>query len=308
MGGGGTRWLGPSNADTLRARLRQAESATQSDLYDAAVEKAIGEKLAEFNDRDSDRIGAILQEVASGLGNEFELSIDLRFGGSVSRNTYVNGLSDVDALVLIHRTDVGNKSPAEIRALFAECLRARFGRDKVREGELAVTLSISDHEIQLLPAIKGNGGYKIASTRGQSWSSIRPRSFSAKLTEANRLMDGKLVPTVKLAKAIIANLPEQRQLTGYHTEVLAVSIFDGYAGPKTTKAMLGYFFDRLPDAIRTPRRDVTGQSVYLDDYLGPRDSSQRRVTGDAIDRVARTIRNADGAQSVTMWRELLTLE
>jgi len=121
-------------------------------------------------------------------------------------------------------------------------------------------------------------------------------------------MDGKLVPTIKLAKAIIAKLPEQRQLTGYHTEVLAVSIFDGYAGPKTTKAMLGYFFDKLPTAVRTPRRDVTGQSSYLDDYLGASDSAERRVTADAIDRVARTIRNADGAQSVGMWRELLALE
>jgi hypothetical protein len=308
MGGGGTRWLGPSDADKLRARLRQAESNTESDLFDAAVEKAIGEKLAEFNDRDSDQIGQILNDVATELGDEFELSVDLRFGGSVSKNTYVNGLSDVDALVLIHRDDVGNKSPSEIRALLADCLRSRFGRDKVREGDLAVTLSISDNEIQLLPAIQGNRGYKIKSTRGDEWSSIRPRSFSTKLTAANRRMDGKLVPTIKLAKAIIAKLPDQRQLSGYHTEVLAVSIFDGYDGPKATKPMLRYFFDSLPSAIRTPRRDVTGQSVYLDDYLGSRDSPQRRVTADAIDTVARTIRNADGAQSVPMWRELLTLE
>lgn len=308
MGGGGTRWLGSSNADILRARLRQAESDTENDLFDAAVEKAIGEKLAEFNDRDSEGIGQILNDVSTKLGNEFELSIDLRFGGSVSKNTYVNGLSDVDALVLIHRDDVGNKSPAEIRALLAECLRSHFPRDTVREGQLAVTLSISGHEIQLLPAIKGNRGYKIASTRGEDWSNIRPRAFSTKLTAANRRMDGKLVPTIKLAKAIIAKLPDQRQLTGYHTEVLAVNIFDGYDGPKTTKAMLRYFFDSLPSAIRTPRRDVTGQSVYLDDYLGSRDSSQRRVTADAIDTVARTIRNADGAHSVPMWRELLTLE
>ena len=168
MGGGGSRWLGPSKPDALRARLRQAESDTESDLYDAAAEKVIGEKLAEFNDRDSDRIGAILQDVARELGEEFEMAIDLRFGGSVSKNTYVNGLSDVDALVLIHRSDVGNKTPAEIRTLFAECLRARFGRDSVREGELAVTLSIADHEIQLLPAIKGNRGYKIASPEAKA--------------------------------------------------------------------------------------------------------------------------------------------
>ena len=160
MGGGSSRWLGPSDADTLRARLRQAENRTESDLYDAAVEKAIGQALAEFNDRDSDGIGQILKDVAKELGDEFEMAIDLRFGGSVSKNTYVNGLSDVDALVLIRQEDVGTKSPAEIRRLFAERLGARFGSDKVREGQMAVTLSIGDHEVQLLPAIKAGGGYK----------------------------------------------------------------------------------------------------------------------------------------------------
>jgi hypothetical protein len=308
MGGGGSRWLGPSDADTLRVRLRQAESETKNDLYDAAVEKAIGEALAEFNDRDLEGIGEILQSVVKELGDEFEMAVDLRFGGSVSKNTYVNGLSDVDALVLLHQKDITGKSPAKIRALFADCLRARFGRDKVREGHLAVTLSTGDQEIQLLPAVKKGDGYKIASTRGKEWSTIRPRAFLDQLTHANRLMNAKLVPTIKIAKAIIAKLPERRQLTGYHTEVLAVNIFRGYAGPKTTKNMLRYLFDRLPNAVRTPRRDVTGQSLYLDDYLGSRDSPQRRVTADAIDRVARTIRKADGAQSVGMWRELLALE
>jgi hypothetical protein len=118
-------------------------------------------------------------------------------------------------------------------------------------------------------------------------------------------MDGKLVPTIKLAKGIIAGLPDQRRLTGYHIEVLAVAIFKGYAGPRTPKAMLRHFFENLPDAVRQPRRDATGQSVYLDDYLGERDSLQRRIVADAMDRIARRIRNADGAHSVPMWRELL---
>jgi len=36
----------------------------------------------------------------------------------------------------------------------------------------------------------------------------------------------------------------------------------------------------------------------VDDYLGGAGSLERRLVGDALDRVARRIRNADSAQSV----------
>jgi hypothetical protein len=306
--GSSSRWLGSGTPTTLRERLRQAEESARNELFDAEVDRVIGQTLAGHNDRDSDAIGRALEQIITALGKEFEVAIDLRFGGSVSKNTYVNGLSDVDALVLIHRDDVTGKTPQEIRSLFAECLRARFGRDSVTEGHLAVTVTIENNQIQLLPAVRQGDGYKIASTRGSDWSNIRPRVFSEMLTQLNRQMGGKLVPVIKLSKAIVGKLPEHRQLTGYHTEVLAVSIFRDYSGPRTPKAMLRYFFDRLPGAVRTPRRDVTGQSVYLDQYLGSADSLSRKTVADAMERIARSIRNADGAQSITMWNEILASE
>src|SRR4029077_12422824 len=154
MGSGGSGWLGSSKPITLRERLREAEEKARNETFDAEVDRIIGQTLAGHNERDNEAIGKALEQILTALGKEFEMAVDLRFGGSVSKNTYVNGLSDVDALVLIHRRDIASKSPAEIRALFTDCLRTRFGRDKVREGQLAVTLSIADQEIQLLPAVK----------------------------------------------------------------------------------------------------------------------------------------------------------
>ena len=168
-----------------------------------------------------------------------------------------------------------------------------------------MTLNLNGQQIQLLPAIRNGDHLKISSTSGKGWSSIRPRAFSEMLTTTNSQMNGKLVPTIKLAKGIIAGLPEQQRLSGYHTEVLAVSIFENYNGPKTNKAMLRHFFDNLPEAVRQPRRDLTGQSKYLDEYLGPRESLQRRIAADAMERITRRIRNADGAQSVPFWQDLL---
>jgi hypothetical protein len=120
-------------------------------------------------------------------------------------------------------------------------------------------------------------------------------------------LDGKLVPTIKLAKAIMAQLPEQQQLSGYHTESLAIDIFRNYEGPKTPKAMVAQFFEKAQERVKSPIKDSTGQSIHVDEYLGQPDSLKRRIVADALGRVARKIANADGAQSLDMWRQILGL-
>jgi hypothetical protein len=303
--GGRSTWFENKDPVSLRERLRKSETETRDAQFESLVSHLLGDCLAEYNNRDSETIGSILERIKADLGTEFDLPVELRFGGSVSKNTFVNGLSDIDALVLLQPKDAQGKSPAELRSLFAEKLRSRFGNDAIREGHLAVTLNVYGHEVQLLPAVREGARLKISSHDREHWSSIRPQAFATQLTKRNQELDSKLVPTIKLAKGILSGLPEQRQLSGYHVEVLAVKVFDGYTGDKTPKDMLRHFFDKVPEAVRQPIGDVTGQSVYADEYLGQARSVQREIVADAVDRIARRIRNADGAQSVDRWRELV---
>lgn len=166
-------------------------------------------------------------------------------------------------------------------------------------------MKLEGKTIQLLPAIKQGDGFKIAASDGKSWANIRPQDFANALTEANKTAGGKLVPTVKLAKAIIANLPEQRRLSGYHVESMAISVFKGYEGPFTPKSMLRHFFEKASTAVREPIRDSTGQSIHVDEYLGPPNSAQRRIVSDALGHIGRKLRNADGARSLDFWKEPL---
>ena len=303
--GGRSTWFDNKNPGTLQERLRKSETEARDAGFESLVSHLLADCLADYNSRDSDAIGSILERIKAELGTEFDLPVELRFGGSVSKNTFVKGLSDVDALVLLRPEDTRGKSPAELRSLFAEKLRARFGSNAVTEGHLAVTLTVYGHDIQLLPAMGDGSRLKISSHDGEHWSSIRPRAFSGELTKRNRELDSKLVPTIKLAKGILSALPEKRQLSGYHVEVLAVKVFEGYKEKKTPTDMLRHFFDKVPEALRRPIGDVTGQSMYTDEYLGPAKSVQREIVADAVDRIARRIRNADGARSVDRWRELV---
>jgi len=305
MGGSGGGFLGGTNPAELAQKVRQAESRVRDESFEAEANGLLAEKLADFNDRDVEGTRRILEEVKAELTDELAAEVDLLFGGSVAKRTYVDGLSDVDALVLLTPKEATSDSPAEFRSMFAARLRARFGRDTVKEGQLAVTLFVDGKEVQLLPAMRVGERFLISNAMGSAWATINPRVFAESLVKANSQMSGKLVPMIKLAKAMISGLPEQRRLSGYHTECMAVEIFKDYKGQQTPRAMLQHFFNNAPAQVRTPIEDSTGQCSYVDEYLGESGSLKRQIVADALDRVARRIRNADGAKSVDQWRQML---
>ena len=308
MGGGGGRFFsGRSVPSELARRVRAAEAEASESAFQAQVGEMLAQTLAQYNDRDVKKIQTILEKVKTDLAEHFESAVVLVFGGSVAKHTYVDGLSDVDALVLLKPEQVAGDSPADLRATFAGILRARYGRDKVQEGRLAITIEVDGQTIQLLPAKRFGEAFQISDERGTGWSRINPQAFTEKLSRSNQELESKLVPTIKLAKAILSQLPEQQQLSGYHTESLAINIFREYQGPKTPKAMVACFFEKAQEQVKSPIKDSTGQSIHVDEYLGPADSLQRRIVADALGRVARKIANADGAQSLDVWRQILGL-
>ena len=114
----------------------------------------------------------------------------------------------------------------------------------------------------------------------------------------------KLVPTIKLAKAVLGTLPEKQRLSGYHVESLAIAAFRNYDGPKTVAAMLPTFFEKARDLVRSPIRDSTGQSVHVDAYLGSADSPSRLAASHVLSRIAKRMHNASANMSHDQWSAL----
>ena len=305
MGGtGGGFFSGDNSPDDLARKTREAEEKAHDEAFETNVAAFLASALAHYNDRDVDGTEAVFQSVKKDLEADCGGTVELRYGGSIAKHTYIDGLSDVDVLVLMDSTDLKIKEPEDLKRLLADCLRARYGKDSVTVETLAVTLTHDGKTIQLLPALRDGEKFKISSYDANSWSRIDPVGFAEALTKANKAMDGKLVPCIKLAKAIIATLPEQRRVMGYHTESLAIQVFKGYDKPKTPKDMVRYFFEHAPDHVKQPIRDSSGQSVYVDEYLGEANSLDRRIVADALGRIARKILNANGSKSIERWKEL----
>jgi len=305
-GGSGGVFSGRHSPAELRKQVQEAQDRTKDERFETEISNLINESLAQMNSRDTKAVQTHLDEIIKALGKETEGQLGLLFGGSIAKRTYVDGLSDVDALVILNKSELKDMKPEEVRSYFAERLRDSFDRTTVEAGTLAVTVSFGDVVVQLLPAIRDGSGIRIAAADGSGWSPvIRPDKFAEKLTQVNQQLNGKLVPTIKLAKSILSQLPVQQHLTGYHVESLAIEVFKKYSGEQTTKSMLREFFTQAPNVLRQPIKDSTGQSVHVDDYLGVAASTQRRMVFDSVGRIGRSIQQADRTTSVPQWKEIL---
>jgi len=304
MGGSGGGGYFSSDPKKAREELRASRSETEVAAYEVRCNDSLLGMLGQYNNRDAGAVDRRLNEITEALNDELDGTVALRFGGSVAKHTFIDGLSDVDLLVLLDSCELADGPPSDAKTYLADRLRALVGDAEVAVGALAVTARFPDVEVQLLPAVSCRGGVQIADPKDDRWSEIRPREFTRVLTRVNEQRGGKVVPVIKLAKGIIASLPESRQITGYHTESLAVNIFRDYRGPLNHKAMLRHFFAEAAERVKAPIRDRTGQSVHVDDYLGRENSLERRILSDAFARIVRRMNNADAATSVEQWLSL----
>jgi len=309
MGGGGGVFHSRT-PDDYKREIREIREKSQDEAFDTAVNEKINGKLGEYNARDTESHREHLNNIKQIIEADKDGTVDLKFAGSVSKHTYVDGLSDVDVLVLVDNSELADKTPNEIKNYIKTKLQQKLmDVDEIRIGSLAVTVRFSDGtEIQLLPALQKGDGYRIPTEKGDTWSNVtRPDKFASKLTEVNQSVAQKVVPVVKIAKSIIAQLPEDQQLSGYHIESLAIKIFRNYPddAPKTPKAMLKYFFACAKEEVKTPIKDSTGQSLHVDDDLGQENSPQRLRTSYTLYRISNRMTNADSSANSEEWEKIL---
>jgi hypothetical protein len=307
MGGSGSNseWVRDPNQSALKAR--EAENKTVNIQFETEIRAVINSILSAVNNRDVTSIQRHIEEVKNSIEKLIEGTIDIRYGGSVAKHTYVDGLSDIDTLAIINNSSLSDKSPTEVKQYFYNRLVERFPNTNIKIGNLAITLKYADGvKLQVLPALKTSTGFKIANSDNE-WIKTNPEKFAIALRSVNITNSGKAIPVIKLAKSIISDLPERRQIKGYHVEALAIDIFSRYTGVKTSKEMLKHFFKEAADRVLNPIKDKSGQSTHVDDYLGNGSSIERKMVSDSFAQISRKMQNADGGQMIEKWNEIFNL-
>jgi hypothetical protein len=306
MGGSGGNYFDSKiDPNDLKNKIDNEIEGTKKQELDSEVSGIISKMLTDFNNRE-DAVDTHLKNIVDILTKDLDSeSFPLKFGGSVSKHTYINGLSDIDVLALIDKTELANMKPEDIKNYFFKQLKESLPKTNISKGTLAITVHYKEVDIQILPAAKSGDSYKIPDSSGKRWSLINPKKFADILTKVNIDNGMKVVPTIKIAKSIISEIPNNLRITGYHTETLAVEVFKGYNRQKTTKSMLTYFFNEAPKYISTPQRDKTHQSKFVDEYCGKQNSKKRIAVSNSIARIGKAMVNANGACSLNQWEEIL---
>ena len=227
--------------------------------------------LARYNRRNNSHIRRRIDGLCEILRRD-GIVVQAIYGGSVSRGTDVNGISDVDILLVVNQSSLINQPSSRVINYVKETLESHLSGNPIGAGNLAVTVEYSDGtEIQILPAIRTRtGGFRIARPGSTQWSNVvLPERFASRLADVNQRNDGRAVPTIQLAKVIadcfIRN--SSRKISGYHMEALAIEAFENYSGPQDPKSMLVHLFGNSITSVMTPIRDSTGQSTTVDEYL-----------------------------------------
>jgi len=309
MGGSGGSIFSGINPSDLQKKIQSAEMASAEGEFRPQVEELLGKLLSKINERDVDSINDKLDNIKQVLGDELEQSFDLKFGGSVAKHTYVDGLSDVDSLLVMKSDPNHEVAPSEVKERVASLLRDSISDAEITTGAIAVTINYSNGlELQLIPAISHDGKTHVPSWNGERWSKINPAAFTKALTRWNDKCANKLVPTIKLAKAINSTLPKAQQLSGYHIEALAINSFRGYNGEYTNSKMLPHLLNGISKGVLSHVKDKTGQSVHVDGYLGTVKSPERQLISHVYERLAKRMDNATAAQSISQWNSFFNNE
>ena len=236
--------------------------------------------LTQYKRRNTKSVTRHLRGVCDILSHEDDHVVQTKFGGSVQKGTYVTGLSDIDILLIVNQSSLKNKPPSKVKAYVRDTIKQRFPKNRVTAGKLAVTVSYADKtELQILPAIRTTDGFQIAEPGSSKWSNvIHPDRFVDRFIKVNNACGGRVVPTIKLAKAMADCFikDSSRKISGYHMESLAMHAFAGYQGELDPKSMLVHFLGHSMKAVMTPIKDPTGQTKHVDGYLGRAESKPRK--------------------------------
>jgi hypothetical protein len=300
-GGGGGRYSRSSS--TLDEKIAKLQ-AKERERLDLEITRFLDQSLAKYNGRDRELTRERLDEIEEALGERVQLD-QILFGGSVAKHTEVDGLSDVDALVLLDRDDLRGASAQRVKDAFLRAIEESLpaGVRGARLGQMAVTVTYIDGlEIQLVPAIRKGSTVAVPSSSGGGWNETEPGEFRKQLTAANTRLGGNLVPTIKLFKAATSRFPPQKQLAGYHVEALAVDASKSYRGSTAPKDLLVHLLGSAADRVLRPTQDPTGQSRTIDPHLGNANSAERRNISLALDGMRRRLATAT---TVAEWKAVL---
>jgi tRNA nucleotidyltransferase (CCA-adding enzyme) len=114
--------------EQLAQKVRETEEDTAVKTFETELSGLLNGLLASANSRDVELVKDRLGVIKGALSGRLEKTIDSLFGGSVARHTYVDGLSDVDSLLILNETALEGVTPAKAIEKIADIIKGASRR------------------------------------------------------------------------------------------------------------------------------------------------------------------------------------
>ena len=112
MGGSGGSSYSNWQTSSIRDVVKQYADVAAAE-YEFELSGLLGDLLAKYNDReDVESVARRITQCKDILGDAAEASLDQLFGGSVAMYRFVDGLSDIDSLVVVKWLGIGRPIPS----------------------------------------------------------------------------------------------------------------------------------------------------------------------------------------------------
>src|SRR4051812_8349577 len=171
MGGSGGTFSRHKPAEVAQ-RVRDEERRIDASEFETRLASRLGQLLGRYNDRDAGLARERLDQLLGSLAPSIAEEVDLVMGGSVAKHTYVDGLSDIDSIVIFNDTPLEDRSPQKILARLVRDLTADLKPGaKLTAGSIAVTIEYPDGmTLQLVPGLRDGEKLKVPAWKGNDWS------------------------------------------------------------------------------------------------------------------------------------------
>ena len=97
-------------------------------MPDDDFNKRCEDLLAKYTRKNTQSVTQRLESLCTFLRQKGDV-VQVMFGGSVKKGTYVTGLSDVDALLIVNQSSLVNQTPAKV---------IEYVRDTIQRGSLRI--------------------------------------------------------------------------------------------------------------------------------------------------------------------------
>lgn len=265
-------------------------SERKNELAELKILIKIKDFLRKTNKKQIQEIQDQINKISKILEKEIDLFKKLSFSGSILKETYVHGLSDIDIFVLLKKDNSIDGKPKTIQSKIFRILKKNFPSQRIKNNKEAIDFFIKNTKIQIVPILYEKQKISFPFKGGENWRRINPNLFIDLLKKEDKKFKGRITTSIKIIKIILSKYPKRIQINGHHLEVLSYLSCKNLQDKKMSLLeLISNILSYVSKRIVNPIKDSSKQFKFVDGYLGKERNLKRKNISKNLEKVLKKL-------------------